>query len=368
VRILVLSKRQYTNKDLLDDKYGRIREIPLELGRLGHTVTGLCLSYRWKPQVSIQDETVTWHSYNATISGFVKYVFQACQTAANSNIIIASSDSIFGIFAFLIAGLHNIPLIFDLYDNYEFFLLARIPIIKQVYKWVLRKSDGVTCVSRPLARLIKSYGRKKPMIVLENAVCSEVFRPLNMRECRKALHLPEKGRLIGTAGALHPNRGISVLFDAFEQLKAIYPDLYLVLAGPRQIDLPNEPQIIYLGNLTENKVPFVFNALNVVVICNTENEFGKYCFPQKTREIMACNRPLVAANIGAMRDIFSGYPQGWLFQPNDTRDLAKAIALRLKDKRTNYVNIKTWREISVEFDKFIKFICKVYRGKTKEND
>ena len=36
MRILVLSKRQYMNKDLIDDLYGRFRELPLALAGLGH--------------------------------------------------------------------------------------------------------------------------------------------------------------------------------------------------------------------------------------------------------------------------------------------------------------------------------------------
>ena len=44
MRILVLSKRQYTGKDLLDDHYGRIFEIPEELSKKGHAVRGVTLS------------------------------------------------------------------------------------------------------------------------------------------------------------------------------------------------------------------------------------------------------------------------------------------------------------------------------------
>jgi len=48
LRILVLTKRQYTNRDLLDDRFGRIRELPLQLGLRGFQVDGLCLSYNRK--------------------------------------------------------------------------------------------------------------------------------------------------------------------------------------------------------------------------------------------------------------------------------------------------------------------------------
>ena len=48
MRILVLTKRQYMGKDLIDDRFGRFRELPLESARLGHELRGLCLNYRQK--------------------------------------------------------------------------------------------------------------------------------------------------------------------------------------------------------------------------------------------------------------------------------------------------------------------------------
>ena len=48
MKILVLTKRQYMGKDLLNDRFGRFRELPLELARLGHVIMGLATSYRQK--------------------------------------------------------------------------------------------------------------------------------------------------------------------------------------------------------------------------------------------------------------------------------------------------------------------------------
>ena len=70
MKILVLTKRQYMGKDLLDDRFGRFREIPLELARFGHQVLGICLSYRTKEEDQVEDRdasseaTVVWHSFN----------------------------------------------------------------------------------------------------------------------------------------------------------------------------------------------------------------------------------------------------------------------------------------------------------------
>jgi len=359
MNIIALTKRQYMSKDLIDDRYWRIRHLPLELAALGHSIHGFCLSYQNKIEARFSGNSVEWCSINAgalKIPGLIRYYKRASRYARHADLIWASSDSIYGILGFLLSKRYKIPCVFDLYDNYEFFLVARLPVLKQLYRWVVKKIDGVTCISRPLAKLVQTYGRKKPTKVLENAVQTELYRPLNMRDCRKALRLPENGLFIGTAGTIHPNRGISVLFKVFDQLKEIYPDLGLVLAGPCHMDIPKDPRIVYLGNLPEDRVPLVWNALNVAVVCNTHNEFGKYCFPQKACEIMACDTPIVGAKVGSMLDILAGHPSEWLYHPDDAADLARAIKNRLQDTRTNYTGVKTWSDIAADLDSFIRII------------
>ena len=79
MKILVLSKRQYMAKDLLDDHFGRFWELPLELARLGHEVRGLTLSYRRRHQGVFLDLTfaqhavVIWNSVNL-LNGYLPQI------------------------------------------------------------------------------------------------------------------------------------------------------------------------------------------------------------------------------------------------------------------------------------------------------
>ena len=136
LKILVLTKRQYTHKDLIDDRYGRLRELPLQLALRKHMVSGLCLSYQKKRKGDV-DGPVEWESINAgplKIPGLIRFFRRASQLAANADAIWACSDSIYGIIGCLLASKYRIPLVFDLYDNFEYFLAARLPIIKQLYR------------------------------------------------------------------------------------------------------------------------------------------------------------------------------------------------------------------------------------------
>jgi teichuronic acid biosynthesis glycosyltransferase TuaC len=347
-RILVLTKRQYMSKDLLDDRFGRFREIPLELARRGHQVKGLCLSYVSRGNGVIQDDPVVWESIDVTtllLPGLTRFLLRSARLVKNVDFIWAGSDSFYGIMAYFLGRKYRVPVIFDLYDNFEFYLAAKLPVIKQFYRWTLGRCEAVTCVSRPLAALVRTYRHRGGITILENSVRKDLFKPMAKDKCRDRFGLPQEALVVGTAGALDRNRGIHHLFEAFFLLKRKYPSLHLVLAGPRRrgFPIPEDRNIHDVGVLRFEEVPDFLNALNVAVICNLENEFGKYCFPQKAREIMACGVPLVAASVGAMKELLHVNPE-WLYSPEDSTDLARALEHRLVDRRADYNNVFSWAE------------------------
>ncbi len=194
------------------------------------------------------------------------------------------------------------------------------------------------------------------MYVMENGVREDLFEPLDKGVCRERLNLPRSSQIIGTAGAIFRNRGIATLFEAFERLKPKYPDLRLALAGPRDIGIPRSPGIIDLGILPLEKVPLLLNALDVAIICNRENDFGRYCFPQKAREIMACRIPLVAARVGSMKDLFKDCPER-LYAPDSSHSLAQAIEKRLEDQRTDYETVPEWSDLALRLDTVFKSVA-----------
>jgi len=81
MRIIVLSKRQYTNKDVIDDRYERLWEIPMALASEGHTVTCVCLSYQSRKRGSevftaSNGRSIRWINVNLGpfgVLGFLKY-------------------------------------------------------------------------------------------------------------------------------------------------------------------------------------------------------------------------------------------------------------------------------------------------------
>lgn len=364
MRILFISKRQYMNKDLIDDRYGRFREIPLQLAILGHQVIGSCLSYKKKRELTIQDSTgqagVEWHSYNAgriKIPGLLRYILNTYRIGRRfqPDIIIAASDSIYGIVALFIGRMLGKPYVFDLYDNFESFAAIKLPLVRRLYACSIRNAKLLTVVSEPLRRhVVETYSRNGPTLVLENGVDPNLFRPHSKTECRDALGLPQEAILVGVTGAISRSRGIEIIFPALTQLSKDYPGLHLVLAGKidRDIEFDLSPNIITLGELPYDKMPQVIASLDVSIVSNVDSPFGRYCYPQKFVEAVACDTAPVVAAIGAMQQLLSDTPE-ILFKVKDVEDLVRAIKYQLSHKLVPGIKPQSWNELAARLSKEI---------------
>lgn len=368
MRILVLSKRQYLGKDLLDDRFWRYYELPRLLARRGHDVRVLLLSYRRREEGSFsfpEAEGVVWQSINAGFPlpwGISRYFKQLYRTLDSfcPDLVWAGSDAYHAIVAWQYCRFYRVPFVIDLYDNYESFNGTKVPGVRALFRRACRAADGLTVISHMLDDYVDTtYGTHRPRRVLGNAVPKEVFFPREKQEARESLGLPKTGRLIGTAGALTKERGISVLFDAFLRLAADDPDLWLVLAGPRDETLRRYPQerIIDLGILDPDRVPLVLNALDVAVICNLDSDFGRYCFPQKFYEIVACGVPVVAANVGEMKRLLAPWPD-LLFPPTSAAVLAERIGRQLGAPLFPHeIQVPAWKDQAIELERFLGQFC-----------
>ncbi|HWP23040.1 MAG TPA: glycosyltransferase [Candidatus Binatia bacterium] len=338
MKILVLTKRQYMAKDLLDDRFGRFRELPLGLARLGHEVRGLALSYRPRPEGLFVDEggspveRVQWTSVNL-LRGYMpqpeKYLRRARELSREfaPDVIWACSDAYHAIFGNGLARSAGIRCVIDLYDHFEAFAASRVPGILPLFRRAVLNADGVTVFSDRLANYVaKNYARTKPTTVIQNGVREDLFRPRDKKTCRQSFGLPEDAKIIGTAGALEPGRSIGTLFEAFRTLSAHSDNIHLALAGPRPdgLAIPCGSRVHDYGELRHEEVATLLNALDVAVVCYRPSAQGEVSLPQKVYEIVACRVPLVAAAVGSMNELLKDYP-ACLYEPDHPTSLADAI-------------------------------------------
>jgi len=366
MRILAISKRQYMNRDLLDDRYGRFREIPLALARRGHEVHGLCLSYRTRTDTRIVDTdprsgaNVSWTSVNVgklLVPGLIRFLRNGRRLVQQlkPDVIWAGSDSFYGPLALFIGRHSGTRVVFDIYDHFETFASTRVPGLFALYRRACRDAEGVTSFSEAMSRHITQvYRRSGPLLTLANGTDRTLFRPLDKPRCRDRLGLPASGRLLGIAGAIARQRGIETVFHAFEVLARDAPDLHLVIAGPRDrdLDIPAHPRLHDLGMLAHTDVPCVLNALDIGIVPHRDSPAGRFGFPYKAYEMMACGLPLVAANVGAMRGLLDECPE-CLYKPDDPDDLGRAIRYQLDAVRVATKPVPDWNDIAGMFEGFL---------------
>ncbi len=365
MKVLFLCKQRYMNHDVISDRYGRLYNLPYELSCLSHNVQCYCL--RYPPQASGNEikhqhippaEKLSWHSEYAGkigqhIPGYIRKLLEVV-TKTRPDVLIGSSDILHAIITYIVASITRTPYFIDLYDNYESFGMSRIPGMVWGYRKALRAADGIFTVSDPLRDYIHEIAPETKILTIESTISAESFYPIPKPEARKALHLPKDKLLIGTAGSLSQNRGTDHLYDAFFTVKKRYEQACLVLAGPIAGNPPPEhPDILYLGELPHAHIPHFFSALDIAVICMKDDSFGKYAFPQKAYEILACNVPVVCAAVGALQYVFKDYAD-CLYIADDSIDLANTITGQLQHKIKPEVHIPTWKDQALKLEKAIQ--------------
>jgi teichuronic acid biosynthesis glycosyltransferase TuaC len=356
LKILFLTKRQYTGKDLIDDRFGRYWHLSLELSRAGHKVQIVCLSYQYRsdgwiyePEQGVGPRCYSINAGTVRALGLIRYTRRVLSLGREfgPDVVLAGSDTLYGIVGQWCARKLDVPLVFDLYDNYAAFAAYRIPLVASLYHRVLSRAAAITCASEPLAEYIRSEFRPNLVTVVVTNAVDETFQARhNKQACRSAFGLPENKPLVAVVGAISKTRGIENVFTAFRELRHKLPDACLVLAGPIEgMRLPDDEGISYLGAIPYRRVPQLLSAVDVAIIPNIASTFGEYCFPQKFYEALATHTPIVAASVGALRAVLENYP-ACTYQPDDHSDLASKLATQLSSPFLPSLPIPQWRDIA----------------------
>ena len=365
MNILIISKRFYTGKDLVEDRYGRIFELSAELSRLGHEIQGIALSYKRRSNQAHTFEEIpnlTWHSFNTTPYGIASYItrLHSITKTWKPDVIWASSDVPNISIAYYLSRLTGIPVAIDLYDNYESFGLTKLPPLKLALSHACRKANGITVVSHALAeRTRTSYRRTGNVALIPNCARTDIFFKRDKASCRRNIGLPEDAKIIGTAGAINDSRGITDLFQAFQYLANEDPNIWLAIAGPqdRAAQRFNHPRLVNLGTVDLETVSELFNALDVGVVCNKDSDFGRYCFPLKLMELLASSTPLVAASVGDT-GLYLSKRQDCLYQPGDWRQLAEKIKHHIENFDFSDLPVApSWRESARQLSSYLQDIA-----------
>lgn len=358
LNIVFVCKRYYTGKDVVRHRFGRLYELPSQLAGLGHSVTVLCLDYRNRePQENFIEKFE-----GGSVQWFVIPLLRFCALevltvyrkikVSQTDMVLGSSDIPCLWLARKLAKTLKVPFAADLYDNYESFGQARIPGFRHILKSCAKNADLVIAVSNALKeKVVSDYESLNSVVVMSNGVRRSCFFAGGKIVARAELNLPIDKRLIGTAGSLSRMKGLDTVYDAWLHIEKQTEDVCLVLAGPIEVgfSVPGGARVIYLGELLEDQVGQLFRALDVGIIPAHDTEFGRYCFPQKLYEMVACELPVAASKVGAIAEILKDSPE-ILYKPGDSKELAEVVRLQLDKQRRVDIKPMEWAELVVDIE------------------
>ncbi len=222
-----------------------------------------------------------------------------------------------GLIGVIVKKLLNKPFIITLHGSDQ--NLLSIPIIRVICKWILKNADAVTTVSINLKnRLYDLYGIDKKISFIPYGVDLPTIGNRKKTSNFRLLFV----------GNLTKVKGVDILIKSLSLIKKI-EDINLTIIG-------DGPEFNNLQKLTwkEDLQKFV-DFLGVKPPNKIQNDMLKYdCLilpswsegtPNVVKEAMACALPIVATNIGGTPELITNNMNGLLFEPGDTKTLAKHI-------------------------------------------
>jgi glycosyltransferase involved in cell wall biosynthesis len=207
---------------------------------------------------------------------------------------------------------------------------------RRLTRWASGRVDAVTAVSPDLAAYLQEAGWVHRCQTLWNGVDREEFSPEGPDGgWRAQLGVPREAFLIAHIGRFHKVKRQRDLVDAARIVAAARDDVRVVFVGQgpttdevreRAADLAETvrfaPRVV--------DVAAFLREIDLFVICSEQE-----CAPRVVLEAMACARPILATDVGGIREMMTdlnGEVCGRLVPPARPEELASAILEMVDDK------------------------------------
>lgn len=228
-----------------------------------------------------------------------------------------------------------------------------------LYQWLMRGCDKVICVCHAQE---KHWQRKFPFLagktqVIYNGIDTEqfdsdVFQQTG-RKLRQQLAIPEQAKVICHIASFRPEKGHTILLDAFGMLEQGTPGTFLLLVGDgvlrpeiearvRRTNLAN--RVHFLGDLEDVRPALA--ASDCSVLASTAETFSIAML-----ESLAMRVPMVATDVGGIREAVVPEKTGLLVPPGSAECLADAMCYMLEHEDKRKLMGQAGRElVTVQFE------------------
>jgi len=204
-----------------------------------------------------------------------------------------------------------------------------------------KQADKIVAVTQGIKDEIKKLHSipDEKIVVIENGANTDLFKPMHQEKAKKELKLEEKKNYICFVGNLAPWQGVEFLIQSAPLIlkESTHTKFLIIGDGPMKeelIDLAEQMAVsdkfIFTGVVPYEEVPKYINASDICVVYKKPLKSGYS--PLKLYEYMACEKPVIASRVEGF-EILEENHAGILVEPENPKELAKAIIKLLKDER-----------------------------------
>ncbi|MBN1227069.1 MAG: glycosyltransferase family 4 protein [Deltaproteobacteria bacterium] len=253
------------------------------------------------------------------LKGYIKNIKPLRITMKQNNYDILHAHYSFSAFTASIAGAKNLNVSLMGSDvNSGICNVMLIRIFRILFGW-----DSVIVKSRNMETRLKI----KSLKVIPNGVDTDIFKPMNLKDCQKRLGWDiKKNHILFPSDPNRPEK-----------------DYRLALEGIRQVN-DHDIEIHILNNVPQNEVPFYINASDTLIL--TSRWEGS---PNVIKEAMACNCPVVSTKAGDVEWLF-GCETGYYIVESKPPDVGEKLKMALAFRKNNIFTQGRQRIFSLQLD------------------
>lgn len=248
---------------------------------------------------------------------------------------------------------YNVPVVITLHANSaRFYQEVNMNYSPLNYAW--KNADALIRVNQKDVPVLKKFNENS--FSIPNGFPSKL-RPLDQKECRESLGLPQNAKIIFTLGWLIERKGFNYLIDAMDIIFKKRRDVLCFIGGSGKLkdklqgqinDLKLEDNVKLIGFIPDEVLPLWMNACDIFVLPSLSEGNPTVMF-----ECLGCGKPFVGTKVGGVPEIIGSDDYGLLVELRNTQDLANKIEVALnkswnKGKILNYAEQYRWENIAYQ--------------------
>ena len=242
-------------------------------------------------------------------------------------------------------------------------LFPQFRLIRPLIRWTLRRAGGVVGVCEALKEAMTNLGTPaEKACVIGNGIDLDRFEPVNRKDARTKLGIPEDAEVVLSVGNLVPVKGYQFLIPAIAQMVPRHPKIKLYIVGEGVFRKRLEAQageegvrdqIFFMGRKPNENLKYWYSAADVFCLASSREGWANVLL-----ESMACGTPVVATRVWGTPEVIVSSEFGVLVEQNK-ESLAQGLEYALEKEWNHkalveYAATRTWDIVAREVETFLE--------------